>query len=206
MVSENQKGTTAAFGTLTPFRDKLSEVVYEGLALFRARFLQEQEPVIRDLTFLHHALWVKVPKSKLRYRSAPKDAPEREPSLVFLSYFTGDLLDYLRGFTERLAPAMNALWGPCKEWEGAESYGATKRFVLNHRWRTDAYFNGRTDLNVGDTRVALATALKLDELADTLDEWNSDAAFAWRYDAAARTMLGKEVRFSGDGVGEREDA
>lgn len=202
-MEENFRGPTSAFATLTPLRPR--QRLREWLILVGTSLTRGNEDRIQERTFLHHALWVNVPARKLRRAKPQKGREERTHSVLFISYFTDDLLDYLRGFTEKLAPEMDALWGQCTEWKGAASFGEAKRFVLNHRWRTDAYFNGRKDLNVGDTRVALATRLKLDELARLLDarEDPSGAAFKSAYVDAVNTAFGQGVRFEAERRGKR---
>ncbi|HEY6882218.1 MAG TPA: hypothetical protein VI299_29510 [Polyangiales bacterium] len=196
MDEENHKGPSSAFATLSELKQAWRFRFFSWFALARAKVTRDHEPKIRERTFLHHASWVRVPAAALRYPTAfPSDRAPRGDSLLFLSYFTDDLLDYLRGFTEKLSDAMDALWYPTTEWEGAASYGATKRYVLNHRWRTDVYFNGRQNLNVGDARVALATRRRLDELAALLDTPDHEA-FARVYEEAVRTAFGKQTRFA----------
>jgi len=203
-VSENQKGPASAFATLSSLRPAWKYQLFEWLALANARVTRDQEVEIRNRTFLHHALWVKVPAKRLCVPAVfAAEQSDRPDSLLFLSYFTDDLLDYLRGFTDKLSTAMNALWGPSEGWKGAESYGETKRYVLEHRWRTDVYFNGRQKLNVGDARVAVATRLRLDKLATMLDERAGDLSFERAYEEAVRAAFENTTRFAHAEQGER---
>ena len=197
-MDDNQKGSASAFATLSAMKKTLGAYLLEAFALGHARFTQDEEEPMRARTFLHHAFWGELPASRLRVPGIFREAiGKRGRSLLFLSYFTDDLLDYLRGFTDQLPKPMDALWGATEGWPGARSYNRTKTYVLQHRWRTDVYFNGRGTRNVGDVRVALATRVKLEQLARSAASEDIEQ-FEQDFKSAVDSALGNATRFGAD--------
>ncbi len=193
---ENRKGVTAAFATLTPFRNKLFDW-WESLILVNSRTFVASEPTIRGRAFLHHAYWVKVPAQKRRGKGWRARSQARG-SLLFMSYYTDGMGDYLRGFTEKLSTEMDLLWGPTQEWPGAKHYGKCLAFIDKYRRHTDVYFNGRGNLGVRNVRVALRTRELLDRL---VAETGDDAAFLKSYEDAVQAAFAFDLMdpaFRGD--------
>src|SRR6516164_11798292 len=96
-----------AFATLTPFVDTQRRRI-ESIVLSIVRFVRDPEREMRARSFLHYAYWVVLSPALL----AKSGGPERlRGALLFMSAFTGDLEDYLMGFTDSLPDAMDRVWG-----------------------------------------------------------------------------------------------
>jgi hypothetical protein len=184
-----EKPVTSAFATLTPFRNKAFEL-WERVIYVNSWGLRVQEPTIRALTFLQHAQWVTVPKSR---RGRRANGPMPRTSLLFMSYFTGDLFDYLRGFTTKLSESMDLLWNPCAEWPNAENYAGTVAFIEKFRREVQVYYNGRGELNVGAARVSVETRKKLDKLRAEIERGMSEDRFRAAYLDVASTSTQRDV-------------
>lgn len=186
MTESNERPVSAAFSTLSPFRNAFfalwENVIYANSSGFRAH-----EGRIRSLAFLHHAQWVSVSGKR---RGGGKRS---RPALLFMSYFTGDWLDYLRGFTSTLHKEMDLLWGPCEEWPKAARYRATVEFIGKYQRGTSVYYNGRGRLTVQAARVALETRRKLDKLRAELEGGMSEAAFRDAYLDVACTAVERDT-------------
>jgi hypothetical protein len=191
--SEDPTPGTRAFATLSPFRNHLFEL-WEKVIYLNSGALRIQEPIMRALTFLHHAQWVTVPGNR-RGRRAKGSLPARN-SLLFMSYFTGDLFDYLRGFTTKLSTPMDLLWGPCEAWPKASNYSGTVAFIQKHQRAVEIYYNGRGELNVGAARVSLETRKKLDKLRADVERGISEAEFLAAYIDVANTAVMKDLERS----------
>lgn len=189
-AQDNVKGKTTAFATLTRFRGHRDQLL-EALVLFVARTRRGDEPTMRELNFLHHALWARLPGARLKPKGARLSRNEKRGMLLFTSYFTGDLADYLGGFTSKLPGPMDKIWFRCEDWPGAKAYGECLQFIRKYRLPSSAYYNGRANLGVKETRVALRTRLRLDELA-AQSATGSDAEFQHAYEAGVRSAWGDD--------------
>ena len=167
MDSENIKGRAYAFGTLS------------ALAPFRRRSLQAllwflrtacPDRVARELSFLHFAQWVIVPRDRLqRTASATDRAAKKRAVLLFMSAFNGDWDEYLAAFSRVLALPLNAVWWHCQDWPGAQHLHAFLDYVDDHEVFADAFFNAYGDANAEDIRAALRLSERLEQFALELD-------------------------------------
>src|SRR5262249_6919535 len=133
---QNTKGKATAFATLTPFTSIWRRLL-EWAVIVSVRIWPRPEPAGRDRTFLHYASWV--PLSKQRLGSTCALNGEQAGALLFMSAFTGDLGDYLMGFTEGLPSEMDALWDKCKRWPGASHYNACLSFIVDQQRQSAAF-------------------------------------------------------------------
>ena len=187
-TDQNIKGKASAFATLSPFKGFVARQL-EGAVLFIADTLRRPEPRMRSRQFLHQAYWVRLPPSTFRRPRLPKGRSARRGALLFMSSFTGDLSDYLGGFTLVLPAEMDAIWEQCHDWPKARHYGACLKFVERYMRRVDAFFNAYGDAGVSDIRFALDLRGELDSLAMESDHLG-DEEFARAFGVATQALWG----------------
>jgi hypothetical protein len=185
-TDQNIKGRASAFATLSPFKGFVARQL-EAAVLWGARAFREPEARMRGRRFLHHAYWVRLPGSAFR-TGTPKSRSEEHGALLFMSSFTGDLADYLGGFTVVLPHEMDLIWGSSDNWPGAWNYNACLGFVRRYMRRVDAFFNAYGDAGVDDIRFALRLRTELDRLA--LQNFRSDEDFARAFDEMTLSLWG----------------
>ena len=194
-TDENIKGRASAFATLSPFKGFVARQL-EAAVLFGARVFRMPEPRMRARRFLHHAYWVRLPGSAFgpsgipgRGRTGtPRSRSEKHGALLFMSSFTGDLADYLGGFTVVLPDEMDLIWGQSENWPGARNYNAALAFVRRYMRRVGAFFNAYGDAGVDDIRFALRLRAELDRLS--LQNFRSDEDFARAFDEMTLALWG----------------
>ena len=193
-TDENIKGRASAFATLSPFKGFVARQL-EAAVLFGASAFREPEPRMRARRFLHHAYWLRMPGSVFQ-TGTPKSRSEQHGALLFMSSFTGDLADYLGGFTVVLPDEMDLIWGRSPNWPGARNYNASLAFVRRYMRRVGAFFNAYGDAGVDDIRFALRLRGELDRLA--LQNFGSDEEFARAFDEMTLSLWGDRPSPNGE--------
>jgi hypothetical protein len=163
----NIKGRSTAFGTLTPFQNELQRL--RTTAVLLALHLRSNYKDAEQLSFLHHARWVVLPRRLLAQRTRPRLFPIRRSELLFMSTFNGDWTEYLTAFSRVLTMAMDLVWSASEGWPGARHQAEFKDYVEQHALRAALFCNNYGSDGVGDVRSALRVSDALDRFALELD-------------------------------------
>ena len=176
---------TTPFATLSPFKSVFRRA-WERLVLAGASVSRHPEPIMRERKFLHHAYWLRLLPDSLR---ASQTAPVGGPgALLFLSSFTGNQPDYLRGFTASLPKEMDLIWNCSTDWPGAANNSQCAQFIGKYQQSSPLYFNAYGDAGVREIRLALLARSKLDEFATEFAD-ASDQQFELAFKRLATDIL-----------------
>ncbi len=93
---------------------------------------------LKELTFIHFARWVIIPKDGLPRLS--EEQPEEElhhDYLLFCSNYNGHWDQYLDAFSDVLAGGLDSMWHGSLNWVEAKYVASLKRYVSWHPMRSD---------------------------------------------------------------------
>jgi hypothetical protein len=192
---ENVKAETAAFATFSPFKSHLHR--HWERVVFALSPLAATE--VRKRKFLHYAYFISLSPRKLRRAGVPKAALQKG-AFLFLSAFNGDAEAYFRGFSEKLSPQMNDLWGGNSDWKDASVYDNLEAFIARYR-RPVTFYSCRYRDRSTRVRGALRLRDGIDQLlALALSPGGDESSFRQAYERVAQTVWGNA---DGQGRGER---
>jgi hypothetical protein len=176
---------TTPFATLSPFKS-LVHFWWERVVLAGASLTRNPEPAMRERSFLHHAYWLRLRARSLR--ASPGAAVGGAGALLFMSSFTGNQADYLRGFTASLPGEMDLIWDCSKDWPGASNNPECARFIGKYQQLSHMFFNAYGASGIRDVRLALLARTKLDEFATEFAD-ASDQQFETAFKQLATSLL-----------------
>jgi hypothetical protein len=177
-----------AFATLTPFVDAQRRRM-ESFVLSVVQFVRDPEPEMRRRSFLHYAYWVVLAPALLSKSGGPE---RKKGALLFMSAFTGDLEDYLMGFTDSLPSAMDRVWGQCTGWPGAADFMRALRFVERYAKQSAVFYDAYGDARIEDIRNAMRLRTELDRFA-TESCHMTDREFEARYREMLAAVWGNGI-------------
>ncbi|HKO47304.1 MAG TPA: hypothetical protein VJV79_06255 [Polyangiaceae bacterium] len=176
---------TTPFATVSPFKSVLRRG-WERLVLAGASVSRQPEPTMRERRFLHHAYWLRLLPASLRASGTARVSGPG--ALLFLSSFTGNQPDYLRGFTASLPMEMDLIWDCSTDWPGAANNSECAKFIGKYQQSSQMYFIAYGDAGVRDVRLALLARAKLDEFATEFAD-ASDQQFESAFERLATAIL-----------------
>lgn len=183
---DNVKGRTIAFGTFSPFKSWWHCFV-EGLALFMAPI---NDRAARRPEFLHTALFSRVTPKHLKRAGLESDTL-KSGALLFFSHYNGDGETYFRGFSEKLAAVLDAVWSHCVEWEPAEDYANLDAFINKFRRPVATFFSTYPDESKR-LQASLVLRRQIDKLVVLARSEASDEAFQQAFARTAQLHWGNQ--------------
>jgi hypothetical protein len=134
-----------------------------------------------DLSFIHFARWVIIPRGKFPRLSA-EQAPEQltYDYLLFESNFNGDWEKYIDAFSQVVPGGMDNIWRWSVKYPKSRPITPFLDYIRNCQYDTDYYYSAYPGASTNDVRAALLLQEKLDAFAARA-QGMSPEAFAAAY-------------------------
>lgn len=137
---------------------------------------------LKNLSFIHFARWVIVPRHKFPVLSEkqPREAL-RYDYLLFFSNFNGTWNQYIDAFSAVIAKGLDLIWRWSEKYPGSRPVTGFKQYIALVQFDTDYYYNAYPRAATNDVKAALRTHDALTDFAKT-SQTLSPAQFetAWR--------------------------
>lgn len=91
---------------------------------------------------------------------------DNDTRLMFATNFDGDVEDYMRDFALKAPQGIDAIWGHCEGYPGAENYERLRDYILGCAIDTTGYYVGYPDATVQDILKALTVKKKVEAFID----------------------------------------
>ena len=86
---------------------------------------------------------------------------DNETRLLFATNFDGDVEDYMRDFALKAPQGIDAFWGHCEDYPGAENYEKLRDYILGCAIETTGYYVAYPESTVQDILQAVALKKKV---------------------------------------------
>ena len=93
---------------------------------------------------------------------------DNDTRLFFATNFDGDVEAYMRDFAEKAPQGIDAIWGHCDGYPGAEDYQKLRDFILGSAIETTGYYCANPNSSVQEITKAIDWHDKLEKFLDTL--------------------------------------
>jgi len=95
---------------------------------------------IKKISSIHYARWVVI---------------DDGARLLFTSNFDGTWERYLRDFSEKIPEGLDAIWGHCEGWPGAQPFEPFRDWVREHEIKADLFYAAYPESTVKEVLRAL---------------------------------------------------
>jgi hypothetical protein len=149
----NINGKAYAMNVISPMKPWRSWIL-RGFFFILGHIKSMQKDLV-NLSFIHFARWVIVPRSKFPYLGA-RQKPEQlqYDYLLFFSNFNGTWNQYIDAFSAVLSRGLNAIWGQSVSFVGAAPVTPFKRQIARCQFDTDYYFTAYPYATTNDVKAA----------------------------------------------------
>ncbi len=121
---------------LTPIKDGEADELAQVLAAVQ---IAEDSP-IKKISTIHYARWVIL---------------DEGARLLFTSNFDGTWEKYLRDFSEKIPEGLDAIWGHCVGWPGAQPFAPFRKWVDRHQVPANLFYAAYPESTVREVQRAL---------------------------------------------------
>lgn len=132
--------------------------------LHKVRLVATQKRLV-DLSFIHFARWVIVPRRAFRRIEGQPRERLRYDYMLFCSNFNGDWEQYIQAFSQVIPGGMNLLWRWSPGFPGAEAITPFLGYIRQCQLDTDYYYSAYPGASTNDIRGALHLAEAFDAFA-----------------------------------------
>src|ERR1700693_3068332 len=123
---------------------------------------------LKNLSFIHFARWVVVPREGFPRLSEKQPAENlRYDYLLFFSNFNGTWNQYIDAFSAVLSIGLNLIWWWSEKYPGAVPVTPFKQYISRVQFDTDYYYNSYPRAATNDIKAALRVQDAVDEFART---------------------------------------
>lgn len=136
---------------------------------------------LRNLSFIHFARWVVVPKGGWPRLAAeqPRESLHYD-YLLFCSNFNGSWEQYIDAFSEVIPGGMNNIWRWSTGYPGSRPITPFLSYIARNQYDNDYYYSATPGATTSDIRHALELRTRLDAFiaaSATLSPGQFEAAF-----------------------------
>jgi len=136
---------------------------------------------LRNLSFIHFARWVVVPKGGWPRLAAeqPRESLQYD-YLLFCSNFNGSWEQYIDAFSEVIPGGMNNIWRWSTGYPGSRPITPFLSYIARNQYDNDYYYNATPGATTSDIRHALELRTRLEAFitaSATLSPAQFEAAF-----------------------------
>ncbi len=133
--------------------------------LFRGIRIVSTQKDLNNLSFIHFARWVIIPRRKLnKFPDQPRENLAYD-YMLFESNFNGDWEQYIQAFSSVIPGGMNLLWRWSPKFPGAEPLTPFLVYIRHCQLDTDHYYSAYPGAATSDIKAALHLAKAYDEFA-----------------------------------------
>ena len=118
---------------------------------------------LRNLSFIHFARWVIIPRGKFPRLSAQQPAESLNYDyLLFCSNFNGSWEQYIDAFSEVIPGGMNNIWRWSVKYPGSEPITPFLAYIAQNQYDNEYYYNATPGASTTDILRALDLQQKFD--------------------------------------------
>lgn len=145
---------------MKPWKTWLLRAVFLAL-----RFFPRLTTGLVQLSFIHFARWVIIPRHKFPRVTArqPKDHLKYD-YLLFFSNFNGTWNQYIDAFSDVLSTGLNGIWRWSEKFPGSVPVTPFKNYITNGQLQTDHYYTAYPHATTNDVKAAHRVKAALDAL------------------------------------------
>ncbi len=175
----NINGKTYAMNAITPMQPWKTPIL--RLLFFALGILTFLQKGLIDLSFIHFARWVIVPRDKFPFLGS-RQHPERlhYDYLIFFSNFNGTWDQYIDAFSAVLSSGLNAIWMWSEKFPGSVPVTPFKQYINRVQIDTDYYYISYPLSTANNVKAAHRVNAALDAFAAS-SAGLSPEAFAQAY-------------------------
>jgi len=121
-----------------------------------------------DLSFIHFARWVIVPRRKFPHVDPGQPVEDlRYDYMLFFSNFNGTWNQYIDAFSAVLSVGLNAIWRWSEKFPGSVPVTPFKQHIARCQFDTDYYYTAYPFATTNDVKAAHRVQTALDSLAQS---------------------------------------
>jgi len=149
----NINGKAYAINVITPLKPWRQWSL--RLFFFVLGHLKPLQNDLINLSFIHFARWVIIPRKNFPYLGGQQEREElRYDYLLFFSNFNGTWNQYIDAFSAVLSKGLNKIWGKTVKFPGAVPVTSFKRQIALCQFDTDYYFTAYPYATTNDVKAA----------------------------------------------------
>jgi len=171
----NINGKAYAMNAITPmkpWKTWILRVVFAGLEI---AFFLFPKGGLKELSFIHFARWVIVPRRKFpRVASEQPKENLQYDYLLFFSNFNGTWNQYIDAFSAVLSTGLDAIWSWSEKFPGAVPVTPFKDYIARVQFETDYYYDAYPHATTNDVKAAHRVKAALDEFAASSGSMSAD--------------------------------
>ena len=162
----NINGKAYAMNAITPM--KWWKTPFVRVFFFVLGLVKPLQSDLKNLSFIHFARWVVVPRKGFPRLSEKQPAENlRYDYLIFFSNFNGTWNQYIDAFSAVLSIGLNLIWWWSEKYPGAVPVTPFKDYINRVQFDTDYYYNSYPRAATNDVKAALRVQDAVDEFAKT---------------------------------------
>ncbi len=161
----NINGKTYAMNAITPMRPWKTWIV-RGFFFVLGHVKALQADLV-NLSFIHFARWVVVPRNKFPRLSG--NQPEEKLQydyLLFFSNFNGTWNQYIDAFSAVLSIGLNLIWRWSEKFPGAVPVTGFKQYIARVQFDTDYYYTAYPYATTNDVKAGHRVQAALEAFHD----------------------------------------
>jgi hypothetical protein len=162
----NINGKAYAMNAITPmkpWKTPILRFIFFVLGIWKAK---QQD--LKNLSFIHFARWVLVPRHAFPRLSDQQPAEDlKYDYLIFFSNFNGTWNQYIDAFSSVLFQGLNLIWMWSEKFPGSRPVTAFKRYITLVQFDTDYYYDVYPHASTNDVKAALRVNDALTKFART---------------------------------------
>jgi hypothetical protein len=160
----NINGKTYAMNAITPMQPWKTPIL--RLLFFILGAYKPAQKGLKDLSFIHFARWVIVPRNKFPYLG-PRQHQERlrYDYLIFFSNFNGTWNQYIDAFSAVLSRGLNTIWRWSEKFPGSVPVTPFKQYIARVQFDTDYYYSAYPHSTTNDVKAAHRVKAAFDAFA-----------------------------------------
>lgn len=121
-----------------------------------------------ELSFIHFARWVIVPRRKFPHVDPGQPVEElRYDYMLFFSNFNGTWNQYIDAFSAVLSTGLNAIWRWSEKFPGSVPVTPFKQHIARCQFDTDYYYTAYPYATTNDVKAAHRVQTELDALVQS---------------------------------------
>jgi hypothetical protein len=160
----NINGKTYAMNAITPMKPWKTPIL--RAAFWLLGLIKPLQKGLTDLSFIHFARWVIVPRNKFPW------VGEKQPQehlqydyLIFFSNFNGTWNQYIDAFSAVLSRGLNTIWRWSEKFPGSVPVTPFKQYIARVQFDTDYYYTAYPHATTNDVKAAHRVEAALDSFA-----------------------------------------
>jgi hypothetical protein len=161
----NLTGKAYAMNAITPMKPWKTPIL--RIVFFILWHFPSLQKALKNLSFIHFARWVLVPRSSFPHLSSQQPAEELQYDyLLFFSNFNGTWNQYIDAFSSVLYQGLDLIWRWSVKYPGSRPVTSFKRYIAFVQFPTDYYYNVYPNSATNDVKAALRVQSALTDFAN----------------------------------------